>query len=71
MEEEMLRALESYPPLLDVNHIQEILMVGQAVAYNELNSGNFPVMKVGRQLRVEKPLFAKYIIESSTCCVNK
>ncbi|MGW9530057.1 DNA-binding protein [Paenibacillus terrae] len=66
MEEEMLKALESYPPLLDVTHIQEILMVGQAVAYNELNSGNFSVMKVGRQLRVAKPLFAKYIIESST-----
>lgn len=62
----MLKALGSYPPLLDVNHIQEILMVGQAAAYNELNSGNFPVMKVGKQLRVAKPLFAKYIIESST-----
>jgi len=36
MQEEVLEALVSYPPLLDVTHIQEILMVGQAVAYNEL-----------------------------------
>ncbi|MET3210097.1 UNVERIFIED_CONTAM: hypothetical protein ABIC26_003045 [Paenibacillus sp. PvR008] len=67
MEEKMLKVLGSYPPLLDVTHIQEILMVGQSAAYNELNSGNFPVMKVGKQLRVAKPLFAKYIIESSYC----
>ncbi|MGW8957126.1 hypothetical protein [Paenibacillus sp. NPDC055715] len=63
---------EDYPyafvrAFLDVTHIQQILMVGQATAYNELNSGNFPVITLGKQLRVAKPLFAKYIIESSYC----
>ncbi|MDR6779562.1 MULTISPECIES: helix-turn-helix domain-containing protein [Paenibacillus] len=65
MEEEMLKALEAYPPLLDINHIREILMIGENVAYQEMKSGKFPVMKVGKQLRVAKPLFAKYIIDSS------
>ncbi|WP_256021718.1 helix-turn-helix domain-containing protein [Paenibacillus kribbensis] len=65
MKEEMLKALGSYPPLLDVNHIKEILMVGENVAYQEMKSGKFPVMKVGKQIRVAKVFFAKYIIESS------
>ncbi|MBE7897160.1 helix-turn-helix domain-containing protein [Paenibacillus polymyxa] len=63
--DEMVKALEAYPPLLDVKHIMEILMVGENVAYQEMKSGKFPVMKVGKLMRVAKPFFAKYIIESS------
>ncbi|WP_232289068.1 DNA-binding protein [Paenibacillus sp. Aloe-11] len=65
MEEEMVKALEAYPPLLDVKHLMAIFMIGENVAYDEMNSGKFPVMKVGKQKRVAKPLLAKYIIESS------
>lgn len=63
--DEMVKALEAYPPLLDVKHLMKIFMIGENVAYDEMKSGKFPVMRVGRQLRVAKPLLAKYIIESS------
>ncbi|KAF6625173.1 helix-turn-helix domain-containing protein [Paenibacillus sp. EKM208P] len=69
MENEILKSLESYPPLLNVKHIQEIMQIGKAAAYALLNSGEFPTLKIVNQLRVAKPYFAKYLIkliESST-----
>ncbi|MEK4432959.1 DNA-binding protein [Paenibacillus sp. FSL M7-0802] len=66
IENEILKSLESYPPLLNVKHIQEIMQIGKAAAYTVLNSGEFPTLKIVNQLRVARPYFAKYLIESST-----
>lgn len=51
---------------MNVKHIQEIMQIGKAAAYTVLNSGEFPTLKIVNQLRVARPYFAKYLIESST-----
>lgn len=66
IENEILKSLEAYPPLLNVKHIQEIMLIGKAAAHQVLNSGKMPTIKIVNQLRVAKPYFAKYLIESST-----
>ncbi|MCP3773498.1 helix-turn-helix domain-containing protein [Paenibacillus sp. MZ04-78.2] len=58
---EIISLLENYPAMLDVNDVRDILRVGRDSAYKELNSGKFPVVRIGKQIRVAKPVFAKYL----------
>ena len=47
--------------LYDVSKIQQILHCGRNVAYNLMNSKDFPSIQVGKRLYVEKKEFEKWI----------
>lgn len=47
--------------LYDVPKIQQILHCGRNVAYNLMNSKDFPSIQVGKRLYVEKKEFEKWI----------
>jgi hypothetical protein len=41
--------------------VKKILQIGITNAYELLNSGQFHVVKIGRQLRVSKTVFLKWL----------
>ena len=47
--------------LYDVPKIQEILHCGRNVAYNLMNSKDFPSIQIGKRLYIEKKEFEKWI----------
>ena len=51
--------LESYPDVLTVVDLQEILSIGRTKTYELLHSATFPYIKVGKQIRIPK----KYVID--------
>ncbi|MFS0857306.1 helix-turn-helix domain-containing protein [Paenibacillus taichungensis] len=66
MEQLIMQSLDKFPPLLDVKDVATILRMGENAAYEVLNSGVMPTMKVGRKSVIPKPYMGKYIFES-TC----
>ncbi|HZG87294.1 helix-turn-helix domain-containing protein [Paenibacillus sp.] len=52
---------DEYPAVLDVTEVQEIMRVGRDSAYRLMRSGEFKVIRVGKQLRVAKSVFAEYL----------
>jgi hypothetical protein len=66
MEQLIIQSLDNYPPLLDVKDISSVLRIGENAAYEVLNSGEIPTIKVGRKSMIPKPYMGKYIYES-TC----
>lgn len=49
------------PLVLTVKDVEEILNIGQTSAYELMNSDQFHVVKVGKQLRVYKSVFLKWL----------
>lgn len=49
------------PLVLTVKDVEDILNIGQTSAYDLMNSGQFHVVKVGKQLRVYKSVFLKWL----------
>jgi len=47
----------SYPKVLRVKDVQEILQIGQVAAYRLIHSGEFPVIRVGRSYRIPEEEF--------------
>ncbi len=48
----MMNGILSYPKVLRVKDVQEILQIGQVAAYRLIHSGEFPVIRVGRSYRI-------------------
>jgi translation elongation factor EF-1alpha len=49
------------PLVLTVKDVEDILNIGQTSAYELMNSGQFHVIKVGKQLRVYRSVFLKWL----------
>ncbi|MBQ6459001.1 MAG: helix-turn-helix domain-containing protein [Exiguobacterium sp.] len=56
-----MSTLEQYPPVLDVEHIQQILGIGRRQAYELVHSGNFHIVRVGRRIKVLKTVFINWL----------
>lgn len=56
-----MKSLETYPSVLDVVHIQEILGIGRRQAYELANSNNFHIVRVGRRIKVLKKVFLQWL----------
>lgn len=57
----MEKLLESYPPVLDVEHIQEILGIGRRQAYELANSGDFKIVRIGKRIKIAKTIFLSWL----------
>lgn len=53
--------LDSYPVVLDVKDVQQIMRIGRDAAYKKMKSGEFKSIKIGSHYRVSKTVFAKYL----------
>ncbi|WP_235957164.1 helix-turn-helix domain-containing protein [Paenibacillus apii] len=52
---------QSYPEVLNVADIQNILGIGRRQAYELVNSGQFHVVRVGKSIRILKGVFFKWL----------
>ncbi|TDF96597.1 helix-turn-helix domain-containing protein [Paenibacillus piri] len=57
----MNNALDHYPPVIDVTHIQEILGIGRRQAYELVHSNSFKVVRIGKRIKVVKSIFIKWL----------
>ncbi|MFZ7942774.1 helix-turn-helix transcriptional regulator [Neobacillus sp. 19] len=57
-----MKNLESYPEVLDVSHIQQILGIGRVQAYQLVSSNQFHYVRVGkRRIKIFKEVFLKWL----------
>jgi excisionase family DNA binding protein len=57
--------IRSYPDLLTVKDIQDILHIGRSTAYSLLKSGEVKAMRIGSIYRIPKVNLQDYIIRNS------
>lgn len=55
---------EDMNELLTVKELQDYLGVGRSKAYEIVNAPDFPVLRIGRNIRVPKDLLEEWIIEN-------
>jgi excisionase family DNA binding protein len=53
--------LEDLPEVLKIDDVRRILRVGRDTVYDELNSGKLPGFRVGKQHRIYREAFLKYL----------
>ncbi|WP_420835626.1 helix-turn-helix domain-containing protein [Paenibacillus sabinae] len=51
----------SYPEVLNVADVQNILGIGRRQAYELVNSGQFRVVRVGKSIRILKEVFFMWL----------
>jgi predicted transcriptional regulator len=61
----ILMAMESYPPLLNVKQLQEIMQIGENRAYDFFKKDDIEVIKIGKHLRICKVDLAKYLAKTT------
>ncbi|WP_394913248.1 Rha family transcriptional regulator [uncultured Robinsoniella sp.] len=54
-------SLEDLPPILTVYDIRDYLQIGQRQAYELAHNDDFPVMKIGNRLLIQKSDFAEWL----------
>ncbi len=52
---------QSYPDVLQVADIQQILGIGRRQAYELVNSGQFHVIRIGKSIRVVRDVFFNWM----------
>jgi len=55
---------EGLPDLLTVKEVQDALRLSRARAYELVSTEDFPVMKIGRSLRIPKDLLVNWLENS-------
>lgn len=56
-----MKNLDSYPDVLNVDHIQEILGIGRVQAYQLVSSNQFHIVKIGKRIKISKEVFIKWL----------
>ncbi|WP_285767534.1 helix-turn-helix domain-containing protein [Peribacillus sp. SI8-4] len=56
-----ISTLDSYPDVITVNELQNILGIGREQAYILANSNSFPVRRVGKRIIIYKPTFIEWL----------
>ena len=56
--------LESYPMMLTVDQMSEILNCSRDTGYRKVHSGQLKFLKLGRDIRIPKNEIIKYIINN-------
>jgi len=57
----MFKDEKELPFVLTVEQVRDILQIGTTSAYDLFASGQFPVVRIGRQMRVAKTEFLKWL----------
>ena len=55
------KPLEQYPPVLQAQHIRDILGISEAKAYEVLNSGKCPTLRMGKRMVVIRDSFIDFL----------
>ena len=55
----------SYPDILSVKQLCEILGIGKNTAYSLLQSGEIKSIKIGKVYKIPKKYVTKYIVKNS------
>ena len=63
-QEQHIKMIEDYPPILQAKHIKEYLGISEAFAYEVLNSRNCPTIRMGKRMIVVKESFLRFLKES-------
>lgn len=58
---DLKKLLDTYPDVLTVMEVKELLGIGREQAYNLVNSNKFPVQRVGRRILIYKPNLIKWL----------
>lgn len=56
------REIEEFPPILQARHIQEILNVCEAVAYQLMHHQDCPTLKMGKRMVVPRDDFWQFLM---------
>ena len=57
------REMEDYPPILQARHIQELLNVCEAVAYQVMHHRDCPTIKLGKRMVVPRDDFWDFFLK--------
>ena len=57
----MHKSIQDYPMILTAAHISEILMVSKPTAYELMEHSTFPLIRLGRNKRVQKEAFFNWL----------
>ena len=60
-EKKMHKNIEDYPPILKGPDIAEILMISKPTAYALMEHSTFPLIRIGRNKRVQKDQFFDWL----------
>ena len=60
--------LESYPDVLTVKAMMEILQIGKSCAYKMINDNQIHYIKVGKNIRIPKKSLIDYLLKSKDVC---
>uniref|UniRef100_UPI0022E2F5DC helix-turn-helix domain-containing protein n=1 Tax=Bacillus smithii TaxID=1479 RepID=UPI0022E2F5DC len=58
---DLKKLLDTYPDVLTVMEVKELLGIGREQTYNLVNSDKFPVQRVGRRILIYKPNLIKWL----------
>lgn len=56
-----MNTLDNYPDVITVTELQKILGIGREQSYLLVNSGSFPVRRVGKRIIIYKPTFIEWL----------
>jgi predicted DNA-binding transcriptional regulator AlpA len=57
----MKRQQQTYPEVLDVHNIQQILGIGRRQAYELVNSGQFHIVRIGKRIKISRDVFFHWL----------
>lgn len=61
----MYNSEKDLPIVLTVEDVRDILRIGTTSAYDLFNSGEFHIVKIGRQMRVSRKVFLDWLINQT------
>ena len=63
VENSVYKEMEEYPPILQARHIQELLNVCEAVAYQVMHHADCHTIKMGQRMVVPRDDFWEFIMD--------
>lgn len=57
----IIKSIDKYPDVLNVEDIQKILGIGRRQAYELVSSGEFHTVRIGRRIKVFKAVFVSWL----------
>ncbi len=61
----MNEMFKNYPDVVSVEQLQEMLQIGQVLAYKLVKSGEIKARKVGREYKIPKKNVIEYLIKEA------
>ena len=61
----MNEMFKNYPDVVSVEQLQEMLQIGQVLAYKLVKSGEIQARKVGREYKIPKKNVIEYLIKEA------